>query len=127
MSDNPLNVLQEAEASKPLEKQTIPVPQRGRVKADKQAPGIPSKKDVSKAAKSGYRRNGKWNKVFRLPVEWEDLIKQIYAETPARSVAEIERWLVGRGLRAYFEDGEKPDFRESIERQVVLPYTKQGD
>lgn len=123
MNDDPFAVLKDAE------KQPVLAPQRGRGKqaqADKQKPTAVSKNDASKATKSGYRRNGKWNKVFRLPVEWEDLIKQIYAETPARSVAEIERWLVGRGLRAYFEDGEKPDFRESIERQVVLPYTK-GD
>ncbi len=93
-----------------------PVTQRQAVLADK------TPQDAAKASKKTTYKGGMWNRTFRLPLEWEGLIKRIFAETKAKSMADVERWLVGRGLQAYYDNGERPEFEETVEKTVVLPY-----
>lgn len=59
-------------------------------------------------------------RTFRLPPPYLQLIRQI-AKEEIMSIADAERWVVGRGLLAYYRDGERPAFEETVERRVILP------
>ncbi len=76
--------------------------------------------DVAKATKSSAMVGNYAQRTFRLPPEYLELIRQI-AANEVMSIADAERWVVGRGLLAYFDDGEKPEFEQSVRRRVTLP------
>lgn len=63
-------------------------------------------------------------RTFRLPPEYLDMIRQI-AQQEILSIADAERWVVNRGLLAYFEDGERPTFERTVQRSVHLPDIQQ--
>ena len=63
-------------------------------------------------------------RTFRLPPEYLDLIRHI-ARQEILSIADAERWVVNRGLLAYFEDGERPTFEPTVPRSVHLPDIQQ--
>lgn len=64
-------------------------------------------------------------RTFRLPPDYLDMIRQI-AQQEIMSIADAERWVVNRGLLAYFEDGERPTFERSVQRSVHLPDIQQN-
>lgn len=128
MSDNPLERLSQMEPQKPKKQEAInaTATSAGRKsRVTRQSPMATTRAQASKASgtKDGTYRGGMWNKLFRLPIEYEELVKQVAIETKAKSMADVERWLVARGLQAYFEDGERPEYKETIERSVQLPFT----
>ena len=63
-------------------------------------------------------------RTFRLPPDYLDMIRQI-AQQEIMSIADAERWVVNRGLLAYFEDGERPTFEPTVQRSVHLPDIQQ--
>ena len=126
--DNPLEKLAQLEPQKPKKQQAIDptVSSSGRKsRVTRQSPMSTTRAQASMASgtKDGTYRGGMWNKLFRLPIEYEELVKQIVIETKAKSIADVERWLVARGLEAYFQDGERPEYKETVERSVQLPFT----
>lgn len=60
-------------------------------------------------------------RTVRLPPHYLALIRQI-AEAEEVSIADAERWVVARGLQAYYEDAERPTFRHDVRRQIILPF-----
>ena len=76
--------------------------------------------DASKATKSGKMVGQYAQRTFRLPPEYLELIRRIAADE-IMSIADAERWVVSQGLLAYFENGERPQFEQSVQRQVQLP------
>jgi len=61
-----------------------------------------------------------WLRTVKIPLEWRDLIQQVRVEGGFKSVADAERWVIGEGLRAFFEGGRRPKFTETVERTAVL-------
>ncbi|MCO5184724.1 MAG: hypothetical protein M9965_12390 [Anaerolineae bacterium] len=59
-------------------------------------------------------------RTFRIPPEYLQLIRQI-AGDEIMSIADAERWVIGQGLLAYYEQGVRPDFVQTVQRQVQLP------
>jgi hypothetical protein len=80
-----------------------------------------SMKDTARASKSSVMRGQYWQRTLRLPPSFKDVTRHIYRETGARSIADIERWIYAMGLQAYLEGGERPEFSETLTRDVVLP------
>ena len=78
-------------------------------------------KDTARASKSSVMRGQYWQRTLRLPPSFKDITRHIYRETGARSIADIERWIYAMGLQAYLEGGERPEFSETLTRDVVLP------
>lgn len=60
-------------------------------------------------------------RTVRLPPHYLPLIRQIAAAEDV-SIADAERWVVARGLQAYYEDAERPTFHRNVRRQIILPY-----
>ena len=42
------------------------------------------------------------------------------------SIADAERWVIGQGLLAYYEQGVRPDFVQTVQRQVSCPLGRIG-
>jgi hypothetical protein len=59
-------------------------------------------------------------RTFRLPPEYLAMIRQI-AQQEIISIADAERWVVNRGLLAYFAEQERPTFEPTVQRSVHLP------
>jgi hypothetical protein len=76
--------------------------------------------DAAKATKSSKMVGRYAQRTFRLPPEYLEKIRHI-ARDEIMSIADAERWVVGKGLLAYFELGERPDFERTVQRQVQLP------
>lgn len=79
-----------------------------------------SASQAAKATKSSVMVGQYRQKTLRLPPEYVELMRQV-AKEQHMSVSEAERWIVARGLMAYFEDGERPEFEETVQRRVTLP------
>lgn len=112
MSDNPLDLLDDPEEK----------PQRsGKGKkpnfADPLGDLTPGK--MKKATTKGqYRMHGSYAQVmFRLPPEYAAAIDRI-AEKEDMTKADVKRWLVAVGLKAY-ESGQRPQVTEEVVRKTV--------
>lgn len=81
-----------------------------------------TKQDVAKAARKKTFQGKYWLRTLRLPPAYQDLTREIYErEVRAKSLADIERWIYTMGLIAYFEEGKRPRYSESISRSIDLP------
>lgn len=74
---------------------------------------------MKKATTKGqYRMHGSFAQVmFRLPPEYADAIDRI-ADRESMSKADVKRWLVVVGLKAY-EEGRRPELTETVVRKTV--------
>jgi len=61
-----------------------------------------------------------WQRTMKIPPEWRELIREVTRVGNFRSVADAERWIVSEGLRSFFEQGNRPKFEETIEREALL-------
>lgn len=61
-----------------------------------------------------------WQRTMKILPEWRDLIQEVAREGRFRSIADAERWILGEGLRSFFEHGNRPKFEETIEREALL-------
>ena len=78
--------------------------------------------DVAKAARKKTFQGKYWLRTLRLPPEYQELTREIYQqEVRAKSLAEIERWIYTMGLIAYFQEGKRPRYNETISRDINLP------
>ena len=81
-----------------------------------------TKQDVARAARKKTFQGKYWLRTLRLPPEYQDLTRDIYQqEVRAKSLAEIERWIYTMGLIAYFQEGKRPHYNETISRDIDLP------
>jgi hypothetical protein len=81
-----------------------------------------TKMDVAKAARKKTHQGKYWLRTLRLPPEYQELTRDIYRqEVRAKSLAEIERWIYTMGLIAYFQEGKRPRYNETISRDIDLP------
>jgi predicted Zn-dependent peptidase len=81
-----------------------------------------TKQDVARAARKKTFQGKYWLRTLRLPPEYQDLTRDIYQqEVRAKSLAEIERWIYTMGLIAYFQEGKRPHYSETISRDIDLP------
>ncbi len=130
--DDPFGELEEAEKAAKKQKSTPKkaAPKRkSRSKTPKfdQALGDVRSVDVARAAKKSTVQGKYWLRTLRLPPEYQELTRQIFQEeVRAKSLAEIERWIYTMGLVAYFEEGKRPDYSESISRAINLPDVGEG-
>lgn len=76
--------------------------------------------DAAKATKNSTMVGKYAQRTFRLPPEYLTMIRQIAADE-IMSISDAERWVIGQGLLAYYEHGERPSFAKSVQRQVELP------
>jgi hypothetical protein len=100
-----------------------PKPKRGSKKSFDNPLEEVTPKDAAKATKSKTMVGQYAQRTFRLPPEYLEMIR-IISETEGMSVADAERWVIYRGLLAYFEDDERPEFVQTVQRQVQLPTIK---
>ena len=78
--------------------------------------------DVARAARKKTFQGKYWLRTLRLPPEYQELTRQIFQLEPrARSLADIERWIYTMGLVAYFQEGKRPQYSETISRDIDLP------
>ena len=81
-----------------------------------------TKQDVARAARKKTFQGKYWLRTLRLPPEYQDLTRDVYQqEVRAKSLAEIERWIYTMGLIAYFQEGKRPRYSETISRDIDLP------
>jgi hypothetical protein len=78
-------------------------------------------KERQKAVGSHKMTGNFVQRTLRLPPEYLELIQQV-AKREIIPMAEAERWLMWRGLEAYFQDGEKPEFTQETKRMTVTPH-----
>ena len=79
-------------------------------------------RDVAKAARKKTFQGKYWLRTLRLPPEYQDLTREIFQnEVRAKSLAEIERLIYTMGLVAYFQEGKRPRYSETISREIELP------
>jgi predicted Zn-dependent peptidase len=118
--DNPFDDLEKAEEEARQERQQRR-PQRGPYQFDEALEQVTAR-DVAKAARKKTFQGKYWLRTLRLPPEYQDLTREIYQqEVRARSLAEIERWIYTMGLIAYFQEGKRPQYNETISRDIDLP------
>ena len=87
-----------------------------------EALGQVTSRDVARAANKKTFQGKYWLRTLRLPPEYQDLTREIFQqEVRAKSLAEIERWIYTMGLMAYFQEGKRPSYNESISRDIELP------
>ncbi len=121
MFDDPFDDLEQAERLAKQQKQQKPRAQRKKPQFD-QALGQVSSVDVARAAKRKTVQGKYWLRTLRLPPEYQEMTRQIFQEeVRAKSLAEIERWIYTMGLVAYFEEGKRPHYSESVSREIDLP------
>lgn len=78
--------------------------------------------DVARAARKKTFQGKYWLRTLRLPPQYQELTRDIFQLEPrARSLAEIERWIYTMGLVAYLQEGKRPQYSESISRDIELP------
>lgn len=119
--DDPFGELEEAEKAARQQRK-----QRGQKQANTpnfdEALGKVTSQDVAKAARKKTFQGKYWLRTLRLPPEYQELTREIYREeVRAKSLADIERWIYTMGLIAYFEEGKRPVYNESISREIDLP------
>ena len=122
--DNPFDDLEKAEEEARQEKQERRAgrgPQSGPYQFDEALEQVTAM-DVAKAARKKTFQGKYWLRTLRLPPEYQELTRDIYQqEVRARSLAEIERWIYTMGLIAYFQEGKRPRYNETISRDIDLP------
>ena len=78
--------------------------------------------DVARAARKKTFQGKYWLRTLRLPPQYQELTREIFQMEPrARSLAEIERWIYTMGLVAYLQEGKRPQYSETISRDIELP------
>lgn len=118
--DNPFDDLEKAEEEARQEKQERRTP-RDPFQFDEALEQVTAM-DVAKAARKKTFQGKYWLRTLRLPPEYQELTRDIYQqEVRAKSLAEIERWIYTMGLIAYFQEGKRPRYSESISREIELP------
>jgi len=118
--DNPFDDLEKAEEEARQERQEQRT-QRGPFKFDEALEQVTAM-DVAKAARKKTFQGKYWLRTLRLPPEYQELTREIYQQEPrARSLADIERWIYTMGLIAYFQEGKRPHYNETISRDIDLP------
>ena len=118
--DNPFDDLEKAEEEAQQERQERRT-QRGPFKFDEALEQVTAM-DVAKAARKKTFQGKYWLRTLRLPPEYQELTREIYQQEPrARSLADIERWIYTMGLIAYFQEGKRPQYNETISRAIDLP------
>jgi hypothetical protein len=118
--DNPFDDLEKAEEEARQERQERRA-RRGPFQFDDALEEV-TKMDVAKAARKKTFQGKYWLRTLRLPPEYQELTREIYQqEVRARSLAEIERWIYTMGLIAYFHEGKRPRYSETISRDIDLP------
>lgn len=118
--DNPFDDLEKAEEEARKEKQERPK-RRDPFQFDEALEQVTAI-DVAKAARKKTFQGKYWLRTLRLPPEYQELTRDIYQqEVRAKSLAEIERWIYTMGLIAYFQEGKRPHYSESISREIELP------
>jgi hypothetical protein len=118
--DNPFDDLERAEEEARHKKQE----RRGERDAFQfdDALGQVTAQDVARAARKKTFQGKYWLRTLRLPPEYQELTREIYPQVVrAKSLAEIERWIYTMGLIAYFQEGKRPRYSESISREIDLP------
>lgn len=119
--DNPFDDLEQAEEEARQERRAQRSPQRDPYKFDEALEQVTAM-DVAKAARKKTFQGKYWLRTLRLPPEYQELTREIYQqEVRARSLAEIERWIYTMGLIAYFHEGKRPRYNETISRDIDLP------
>ncbi len=119
--DNPFDDLEKAEEEARQERRTQRGPQRDTFQFDEALEQVTAM-DVAKAARKKTFQGKYWLRTLRLPPEYQELTREIYQqEVRARSLAEIERWIYTMGLIAYFHEGKRPRYNETISRDIDLP------
>ena len=97
-------------------------PKRSAKKQFNNALAETSRSKTARAAGRTTHKGNYWARTLRLPPAYQDIVLDIYKQEPrAKSIADIERWLFAKGLEAYLVRGERPDYAETIERQIELP------
>ena len=130
--DDPFGELEEAEKAAKRQKQqrkkSTPARQSSRKAPNfDQALDQVRSVDVARAAKKSTVQGKYWLRTLRLPPEYQELTRQIFQEeVRAKSLAEIERWIYTMGLMAYFEEGKRPEYSESVSREINLPDVGDG-
>lgn len=115
--DNPFDDLEKAEEEARQKRQT----RRDPFNFDEALEQVTAR-DVAKAARKKTFQGKYWLRTLRLPPEYQDLTREIYQnEVRAKSLAEIERWIYTMGLVAYFQEGKRPMYSETIAREIELP------
>jgi len=118
--DNPFDDLEKAEEEARKEKQERSK-RRDPFQFDEALEQVTAM-DVAKAARKKTFQGKYWLRTLRLPPEYQELTRDIYQqEVRAKSLAEIERWIYTMGLIAYFQEGKRPHYSESISREIELP------
>lgn len=118
--DNPFDDLERAEeeARRKREEQRAP---RDPFEFDQALEQVTAR-DVARAAQKKTFQGKYWLRTLRLPPEYQDLTREIFQqEVRAKSLAEIERWIYTMGLVAYFHEGKRPRYSETISREIELP------
>lgn len=79
-----------------------------------------SPEDARKAS-AGSKFMGQYQqKTMRLDPDWVKAIKDMAGELGI-TIAAAERWIVARGLKAYYQDGETPTLKPRITQDIDLP------
>ncbi len=119
--DDPFEELEQAEKeARQQRKQSKP--KRANTPNFDEALGKVTSRDVAKAARKKTFQGKYWLRTLRLPPEYQELTREVYREeVRAKSLADIERWIYTMGLIAYFEEGKRPVYNESISREIDLP------
>lgn len=97
-------------------------PQEDPPQAQGEGQRVPEAPAAAAASFTGGAMVGQYaQRTVRLPPHYLALIREI-AEAEEVSIADAERWVVARGLQAYYEDAERPTFRHNVRRQIILPF-----
>ncbi len=119
--DNPFDDLEKAEEEARQQKEARGGKARDPFQFDEALEQVTAM-DVAKAARKKTFQGKYWLRTLRLPPEYQDLTRDIYQqEVRAKSLAQIERWIYTMGLIAYFQEGKRPHYSESISREIELP------
>jgi hypothetical protein len=77
--------------------------------------------EETRRTSAGSKFMGKYQqKTMRLDPEAVEAIKAL-AQELGITISAAERWIVARGLQAYYQDGETPTLRPRVTQDVDLP------
>ncbi len=119
--DDPLAALRALHAAGDAEPPSIAAPEDG---ADESGAVSESQRDLKTRRRpiSGASMVGQYaQRTLRLPPSYLALMREI-AEKEGTSIAEAERWVVARGLQAYYSAGERPQFEPASGGRLILPW-----
>ncbi|MEZ4514221.1 MAG: hypothetical protein R3C62_20290 [Chloroflexota bacterium] len=117
--DDPLAMLPDPKPVKKEEGKKRPLPKSAKPFVDPL--DAVSKSATAKATKSSTMRGQYWQRTLRLPPEYQDLTVEVHQATRARSIADTERWIYAMGLHAFFVEGKRPSYTQSVARDIELP------